>query len=122
VSEIIEGVSATSPRDVLFGKIRELNSKLFAKQDARLAELQRIEEDVKRKFSNRNENLLQIISTSTEKEWHDGLDFLSNFEDYLPVALYRVYDGARTALGRLPAEESKSGAAPAAEKDKGGKS
>lgn len=99
-ADILDGVTANSSRAVLYGKLREAARQLFERADKQVAELQEIEERVRAKYANRNEALVQIIATSTESEWGDAVDFLENFKDMLPVALYRVHDGAKTALGR----------------------
>jgi len=108
MTDLLEGITANSPRSELFARLRDAAGRLLKQQDKQVGELQKIEERVRRKYSNRNVALVQIIATSTEDEWDDALDFLDNFEDMLPVALYRVYDGARTALDRQPSPPAKA--------------
>ena len=96
----LEGVDENTPRAELLRRLREAAKERFQAQDDRVAKMQQIEEDVRRRWSGREANLVQIIATSTEEEWGDAIDFLANFDDIIPVALYRVYDGARSALGR----------------------
>lgn len=102
---LLDDVTADTPRNVLLAKLREAAAQLFERSDKKVAELQEIEERVRAKYANRNEALVQIIATSTEAEWSDAVDFLENFKDMLPVALYRVHDGAKTALGRQDADD-----------------
>lgn len=111
MTEIIEGVSMSSSREQLFGAVRELAGKLHKREDKRLAALAKIEREVKEAYKGRAEDLLQVVATSTETEWHEGIDFLEHFEGYMPVSIYRIYDGVRTALNRLP-EDAKEEVAP----------
>lgn len=99
-SSILEGVDENTPRSELLKRLRAAADDLFKRDDARVSRMQEIEEDVRRRWSGREANLVQIIATSTEEEWGDAVDFLANFDDIIPVALFRVYDGARSALGR----------------------
>lgn len=99
-SSILEGVDENTPRSELLKRLRDAADDLFKRDDARVGRMQEIEEDVRRRWSGREANLVQIIATSTEEEWGDAVDFLANFDDIIPVALFRVYDGARSALGR----------------------
>lgn len=100
VATVLEGVNERAPRSELLRIARLLAGKVHAQEDERLGRMQEIEERVRRDYAGRNENLVQVISTSSEAEWADAIDFLDNWKDLLPVAIYRVYDGARTALGR----------------------
>lgn len=118
----IDDIDATSPRSKLYEKVRELWGIVSQRQDERLAALQKKEEDVRRRYAGKQENLVAITATSTEKEWGEVVDFLEIWEEEMPTALWRVYDGARIALGRVPTADPPT--PPAGEeqtKKKGGK-
>lgn len=98
----IDDIDATTPRAVMFSKIRELWAAISQQQDERFARFAAKEEEVRRRYSGKQENLIAITATSTESEWGEVIDFLENWEEEMPVALWRTYDGARIALGRVP--------------------
>lgn len=105
VATLLEGLNERAPRSEMLRIARLLAGKIHAQEDARLGRMQEIEERVKRDYAGRQETLVQIIATSSEAEWNDAIDFLDNWQELLPVALYRVYDGARMALGKVPEVE-----------------
>lgn len=98
----IDDIGPTSTREVMFNKIRELWGAIASQQDERFAAFAKKEEEVRRRYAGKQENLIAITATSTEVEWSDAIDFLANWEEEMPVALWRIYDGGRIALGRVP--------------------
>lgn len=97
---ILEGVDENTTRVELLRRLREAAEKLHVREDSRVGKLQEIEERVRKSYAGTQEPLLQIIATASEKEWAAAVDFLENFAELLPVALLRLHDGAKGALGR----------------------
>jgi hypothetical protein len=102
VTGLLDDIDERTPRAKLYAKLRELAAIVSKKDDEKLKRFQKLEEDVRRRYAGKQLNLVQVIATSTDEEWGDAVDFMENFDDVLPVALFRVYDGARSALGRHP--------------------
>lgn len=98
----IDDIGPTSSREVLFSKIRELWGAFSKQQDERLAVFAKKEAEIRRKYAGRQENLIAITATSTDAEWREVVDFLENWEEEMPVGLWRIYDGGRIALGIVP--------------------
>lgn len=100
MSSILEGVDENTPRHEMLKRLREAAGKLHAREDERLGKLQAIEERVRSQYAGTQQPLIQVIATASESEWGTAVDFLDNFEGYLPVALVRLHDGVKGALGR----------------------
>jgi hypothetical protein len=108
VTDLLEGVDESTPRNVLLARLRDAAGLLFQRQDAKVARLQEIEERVRRDFAGTQANLIQVLATASDQEWREAVDFLANFEGLLPVALLRLYDGVKTATEGLPRNQTKA--------------
>jgi hypothetical protein len=107
-SPSIDDISVTSTREAMFSKIRELWDALTTQQDERLAVFAKKEQEIRAKYAGRQQNLVAITATATEDEWKEAVDFLANWEEEMTgvLALWRIYDGARIALGLVPTADS----------------
>lgn len=100
---LLEGVTTATTKAQLLDKLREADRQLQGVQDARVGQLQELEERLRAKFQAARRDTRQILLVADVDELTTAIDFLENFEDLLPSALARVYDGMCIVTGKQAA-------------------
>lgn len=92
---VLEGVTEKTTKADLLKRLRQAAKKLAGYEDERVARMQEIEEKVR--ASLKPVTLRTVMISSTPEEWQEAVDFLENFDGFLPSWLARVREGAREA-------------------------
>lgn len=98
MTDLLDGISEKTTKAVLLDRLRQAARKLAGFEDEKVGRLQEIEERVRAKYAGRDNNLKQIMVSSSVEEWKEAVDFLDNFDDLLPPALARMNEGAKVLL------------------------
>lgn len=93
MSNLLEGINDKTTRAVLLERLRLAAKEQAAAQDERVKRMQEIEETLRGQMN--PVALRKVIVSATTEEWAETVDFLENFQDYLPSTLARVMEGAK---------------------------
>lgn len=92
---VLEGVTAKTTKDDLLKRLRKAAKLIAGYEDEHVARMQEIEEKVR--ASLKPVEVKTVMCSSTAEEWGDVVDFLDNFDGYLPSSLVRIREGAKEA-------------------------
>ena len=92
---VLEGVTPKTTKADLLDRLRKAAKKIAGFEDERAAKMQEIEEKVR--ASLKPVSVKTVMVSSTPDEWTEVVDFLENFEGYLPASLVRLREGAKEA-------------------------
>lgn len=92
---VLEGVTPKTTKADLMKRLRDAAKKIAGYEDQNAAKMQEIEERVR--ASLKPVELRTVMISSTPEEWGEAVDFLENFDGYLPSSLARVREGAKEA-------------------------
>lgn len=99
MSGVLEGVTPKTTKADLLSRLRKAAKQLAGYEDENAAKMQEIEERVR--GSLKPVTVKTVMCSSTPEEWKEVVDFLDNFEDYLPSSLVRIREGAKEASSSL---------------------
>lgn len=92
---VLEGVTPKTTKADLMKRLRDAAKKIAGYEDENARKMQEIEEKVR--ASLKPITLITVMCSSTPEEWKEAVDFLENFEGYLPSSLARICEGAKEA-------------------------
>jgi hypothetical protein len=92
---VLEGISQKTTKADLLDRLRKAAKAIAGYEDAAAKRMQEIEERVR--ASLKPVTLITVMCSSTPEEWKEAVDFLENFEGYLPSSLARIREGAKEA-------------------------
>lgn len=92
---VLEGVTPKTTKADLLERLRKAAKIITGYEDENAKKMQEIEEKVR--ASLKPVTLKTVMISSTPEEWGEAVDFLENFEGYLPSSLARVREGAKEA-------------------------
>jgi hypothetical protein len=92
---VLEGISTKTTKADLLDRLRKAASKIAGYEDQDAKRMQEIEEKVR--ASIKPVTLITVMCSSTPEEWAEAVDFLENFEGFLPSSLARIREGAKEA-------------------------
>lgn len=92
---VLEGVTPKTTKDDLMKRLRKAAKQIAGYEDENVRKMQEIEERVR--ASLKPVELRTVMISSTPEEWTEAVDFLENFDGYLPSSLARVREGAKEA-------------------------
>jgi hypothetical protein len=92
---VLEGITPKTTKADLMGRLRDAAKKIAGFEDESAKRMQEIEEKVR--ASLKPVTLITVMCSSTPEEWKEAVDFLENFEGYLPSSLARIREGAKEA-------------------------
>ena len=92
---VLEGVTPKTTKDDLLKRLRKAARQIAGYEDEKVAKMQEIEEKVR--ASLKPVSVKTVMVSSTPDEWTEVVDFLENFEGYLPASLVRLREGAKEA-------------------------
>ena len=95
MKSLLEGVTPKTTKADLLDRLRKAAKKIAGFEDERAAKMQEIEEKVR--ASLKPVSVKTVMVSSTPDEWTEVVDFLENFEGYLPASLVRLREGAKEA-------------------------
>jgi hypothetical protein len=92
---VLEGVTTKTTKDDLLKRLRKAAKLIAGYEDANVAKMQEIEEKVR--SSLKPVTVKTVMCSSTPQEWAEVVDFLDNFDGFLPSSLVRIREGAKEA-------------------------
>lgn len=92
---VLEGVTTKTTKADLLSRLRKAAKQIAGYEDENAKRMQEIEEKVR--SSLKPVTLKTVMISSTPEEWQEAVDFLENFDGYLPSSLARVREGAKEA-------------------------
>lgn len=92
---VLEGVTAKTTKDDLLKRLRKAAKLIAGYEDENVARMAEIEEKVR--ASIKPVTVKTVMCSSTPEEWSEVVDFLDNFDGYLPSSLVRIREGAKEA-------------------------
>lgn len=92
---VLEGVTTKTTKADLLSRLRKAAKQIAGYEDENARRMQEIEEKVR--SSLKPVTLKTVMISSTPEEWQEAVDFLENFDGYLPSSLARVREGAKEA-------------------------
>lgn len=92
---VLDGITERTTKADLLGRLREAAKKISGFEDENAAKMQELEERVRASLKPTSVKTLMV--SSTPEEWTEAVDFLDNFDGYLPSSLARVREGAKEA-------------------------
>lgn len=92
---VLEGVTAKTTKDDLLKRLRKAAKLIAGYEDENVARMAEIEEKVR--ASIKPVTVKTVMCSSTPEEWNEVVDFLDNFDGYLPSSLVRIREGAKEA-------------------------
>lgn len=92
---VLDGITQKTTKADLLGRLREAARKIGVYEDEAAKRMQEIEEKVRSAL--KPVKLVTVMCSSTPEEWKEAVDFLENFEGYLPSSLARIREGAKEA-------------------------
>lgn len=95
MTAVLEGITPKTTKSELMQRLRDAAKTIAAQEDEKVARMQEIEEKVR--ASLKPVELVTVMISSTQEEWSEAVDFLENFDGYLPSSLARVREGAKEA-------------------------
>jgi hypothetical protein len=95
VTDVLEGISQKTTKADLMDRLRKAARRIGVLEDENVKRMQEIEEKVR--ASLKPVKLVTVMCSSTPEEWKEAVDFLENFDGYLPSSLARVREGAKEA-------------------------
>lgn len=103
LADPLAGITSKTTKEELIERLRSLATRVRKEDRQEKARLQVIEDRLKAKGRQRDEDLLQVIGVATGEEWTEAIEFLEEFEDegLLPTALARFLVGGRTLMGLI---------------------
>ena len=92
---LLDGITEKTTKSDLLARLREGARTIAALEDTRVARMQEIEEKVRKSL--KPVDLKTVMISSTKQDWQETVDFLDNFDGYLPASLARLREGAKEA-------------------------
>lgn len=95
MTEVLEGITQKTTKAELMDRLRKAAKRLGVLEDENVKKMQEIEERVRATI--KPVTLITVMCSSTPEEWKEAVDFLENFDGYLPSSLARIREGAKEA-------------------------
>jgi len=93
MSNLLEGINEKSTKAELLERLRTGAKEIAGFSDERVKRMIEIETQLRSQMN--PVALRKVIVSATKEEWAETVDFLENFQDYLPSTLARVLEGAK---------------------------